>query len=208
MHTTNTAQSLGDSGYAHMSPFRLNFHSPPQTHHFNTPFQLSKLPPDMLKQVSLFGGAKPYSELPKDSAMTHQSLSHGDVLVFATDGVWDNLSSADALRIITRQMAQLQAWVIGENGSAGVSPDFAAIVKTASWTPPAANGGGKTASINGLSTVLATTLTQAAKKASLDRRRDGPFAKEVQRLYPHEKWKGGKADDICVVVAVVMKEGV
>jgi protein phosphatase PTC7 len=36
---------------------------------------------------------------------------------------------------------------------------------------------------------------------------DGPFAKEVQKYYPNEDWRGGKVDDICVVVAIVVEEG-
>ncbi|KIW04117.1 uncharacterized protein PV09_04927 [Verruconis gallopava] len=200
--------NLGDSGYIHLSPFRLNFLSPAQTHRFNTPFQLSKLPKKMLEQVALFGGAKPYSEVPSDSALTQQTLEHGDVLVFATDGVWDNLSAEDALRLVTRIMVQLKAWVLPEEGAPGVSPDFVDIVRNATLKVPASPGSASAdASVKGLSAVLATAITHEAKAASLDTKRDGPFAKEVQRLYPDENWKGGKADDICTIVAVVTQEG-
>ena len=34
---------------------------------------------------------------------------------------------------------------------------------------------------------------------------DGPFAREVQRRFPNESYRGGKIDDICVLVAVVVK---
>lgn len=199
---TNMNSSLGDSGYAHLSPFRLNYISPAQTHAFNTPFQFSKLPPKMLAQVALFGGAKPYSELPSDAAVKSLNLSHGDVLVFATDGVWDNLSPEDALRIVSRLMVQLQGWVVPEEGSSDVNPDFATIVKEAVMKIP-----GKSESITGLSALLAAAITHEAKEASLNEKRDGPFAKEVQRYYPDENWRGGKPDDICTVVAVVTKEG-
>jgi protein phosphatase PTC7 len=195
-------RSLGDSGYAHLSPFRLNYISPPQTHAFNTPFQLSKLPARMLAQVALFGGAKPYSELPADAALSTQKLEHGDVLVFATDGVWDNLSPQDALRIVSRLMVQLQGWMAPEEGAAGVSTDFSILSKEAVMKIP-----GKDDSIKGLSTLLAAAITHEAKEASLNEKRDGPFAKEVQRHYPDENWRGGKPDDICTVVAVVTRDG-
>jgi protein phosphatase PTC7 len=206
--------SLGDSGYIHLSPFRLNYLSPAQTHRFNTPFQLSKLPPKMLEQVALFGGAKPYSEVPSDAAQTTQQLAHGDVLVFATDGVWDNLSAEDALRLVTRLMLRLKAWVLPEEGEpqtckpSNLPPNFREILENASIKVPSTSTSGDVdASVRGLSAVLATALTHEAKVASLDRKRDGPFAREVQRLYPDENWRGGKADDICVVVAVVCQEG-
>ena len=48
---------------------------------------------------------------------------------------------------------------------------------------------------------------QEAKVAGLDRRRDGPFAKEVKMRYPQEGWEGGKPDDIAVVVCVAVQEG-
>ena len=43
-----------------------------------------------------------------------------------------------------------------------------------------------------------------AKVAGLDRRRDGPFAKEVNIRYPQEGYSGGKPDDIAVVVCVAV----
>lgn len=58
-----------------------------------------------------------------------------------------------------------------------------------------------------LQSSLAVDITGEAKAASLSLRRDGPFAREVQRRYPDEKWSGGKSDDICVVVVVVAEEG-
>jgi len=163
----------------------------------------------MLAQVALFGGAKPYAELPADSALSSQKLQHGDILVFATDGVWDNLSSEDALRIVSRLMLQLQGWAIPEEGSAGVSADFAKVVKMATMrtTKPSATGIKEEGEIKGLSAVLASAITHEAKEASLNEKRDGPFAREVQRLYPEENWRGGKRDDICTVVAIVMKDG-
>jgi protein phosphatase PTC7 len=199
--------SLGDSGYIHLSPFQLRYLSPAQTHRFNTPFQLSKLPAEMLKQVALFGGAKPYSEIPKDSALTTQQLQHGDVVVFATDGVWDNLSAEDALKLVSNLMVRLKAWTPPkEDGETKTIPaNFAEIAKTASIKVPSSSSSGDVdSSVTGLSAVLASALTHEAKVASLDRKRDGPFAREVQRLYPEENWRGGKQDDICVVVGVVV----
>ena len=59
---------------------------------------------------------------------------------------------------------------------------------------------------NTLQTLLAVTITGEAKMASLDNKRDGPFAKEIKKFYPGEDYHGGKVDDICVVVAIVVKD--
>jgi len=61
--------------------------------------------------------------------------------------------------------------------------------------------------IMNLQSALAVGIAGEAKAASVSLRRDGPFAREVQRRYPEEDWRGGKADDICVVVVVVVEEG-
>lgn len=65
--------------------------------------------------------------------------------------------------------------------------------------------GGEMMEVRCLSAVLATAITHEAKAASLDRKRNGPFAREVQKHYPQENWTGGKADDICTIVVVVVE---
>jgi protein phosphatase PTC7 len=52
--------------------------------------------------------------------------------------------------------------------------------------------------------LLATAIMREAKVAGFDRRRDGPFAKEVNSHFPEEGWSGGKPDDIAVVVCVAV----
>lgn len=185
--------NLGDSGYAHLSPFRLNFVSDAQTHAFNTPFQLSKIPRLISEQAKLFGG-KPLQDYPSDAMLSKRSLQHGDVLIFATDGVWDNLSSSDILRTTCRVMVEQSGWIRTRSGEIDVSPEFDALALEPEKLDV------------GLSAVLATAITREAKEASLDERRDGPFAKEVQRLFPKEHWRGGKADDICTLVVVVCQD--
>ena len=68
--------------------------------------------------------------------------------------------------------------------------------------------GGKTGeapeSSRNVAAMIASIITQEAKIAGLDRKKNGPFGKEVQRLYPHEHWEGGKLDDICTVVLIAI----
>ena len=57
-----------------------------------------------------------------------------------------------------------------------------------------------------LQAFLAVAITGEAKMASLNTKADGPFAKKVQKKYPYEEFHGGKVDDICVIVAIVVKD--
>ena len=52
--------------------------------------------------------------------------------------------------------------------------------------------------------LLAAAVMREAKVAGLDRRREGPFAKEVKLHYPEEGYEGGKPDDIAVVVCIAV----
>lgn len=88
--------SLGDSGFIQFRLNAVHHYSNPQTHAFNTPYQLSIIPPKILARARIFGG-EPLSDYPGDASVTSHQLRHGDVLVFATDGVWDNLSPTEVL---------------------------------------------------------------------------------------------------------------
>lgn len=186
--------NLGDSGFLQLRLNAVHSSSEPQTHAFNTPYQLSLVPPSVAARMATYGGAQ-LSDLPRDADISEHDLRHGDVLIFATDGVLDNLFNQDLLRIASRAMVTTGAWEVPATGEVRVAE---ALVK---FTEPAS---GKSAAT--LQSVLATQLVTAAKRASVNQRVDGPFAKEVQKYYPHENWRGGKVDDICVVVAVVSEE--
>jgi protein phosphatase PTC7 len=201
--------SLGDSGYVHISPFRLSHRSAPQTHSFNAPYQLAKIPSRMRAQMRLFGGLDAqdgyyrangghYEELPSDADVYGHEVAHGDVLVLATDGVWDNLAAQDVLRTVCGVMVRQGAWRVPDDGDGAeaapakiVMPGFAAM---------AAGGEGD----DGLPSLVAAEIVRAAKMASLDARRDSPFTKELRRHHPDQNYTGGKPDDICVVVVLAV----
>ncbi|KAF2400459.1 protein serine/threonine phosphatase 2C [Trichodelitschia bisporula] len=195
---TMDAANLGDSGFIHLAPFRIRYASPPQTHQFNTPFQLSKMSARQTMQAHIFGG-KPLLDQPSDAALTHHTLSHGDVVLFASDGVWDNLAPEDLLRLVSRIMLRADGWVIVAD-EAGIGPALGAGKEGAGVVQ-------KDGGITKLARQIALTVATEAKKASLSER-DGPFAREVRRVHPQWGYTGGKEDDICVVVAVAgMGEG-
>lgn len=187
--------NLGDSGFMHLGLNAVRHFTQPQTHAFNTPFQLSKTPQRMLVQMAVFGGPSTLSDLPKESNVTHHRVRHGDVLIFATDGVWDNLSPQNVLGIVSRNMVELGAWV-EKDGAVEVGHDLSKLAQAAS---------DRKADAGSLQAKVAVAIAKEAKETGLNTRRDGPFAKEVQKWYPNENWHGGKPDDIAVVVAVVVE---
>lgn len=190
--------NLGDSGFMHLRLNAIHEYSEPQTHAFNAPYQLSVLPEKVLAQAAAYGDVQ-FRDFPKDANVSHHSLRHGDVLVFATDGVWDNLSSQDILRIVSRLMVGASAWEHTPEGIQ-VGRDLRHFVEV----DDSASGPEE---IPSLQSFLAVGITKEAKAASVNTKKDGPFAKELQKLYPFEYWRGGKVDDICVLVAIVVEEG-
>ncbi|KAI1265924.1 protein serine/threonine phosphatase 2C [Xylariaceae sp. FL1019] len=183
--------NLGDSGFVQLRLNGVHTYSEPQTHAFNTPYQLSIVPASMLARAAAFGGAQ-LCDYPKDADVTQHNLQHGDILVFASDGVWDNLFNQDILRLASRLMTGIGAWKTSDDGIqvADNLRRFTQAVDSAKRPVT-------------LQSALAIEIVGAAKAASTNQRLDGPFAKEVQKYYPQENWHGGKVDDICVVVAVV-----
>ncbi len=189
--------NLGDSGFILLRLNRVHAASDPQTHAFNTPYQLSVVPPSMLLRAAAFGGAQ-LMDQPRDAEVTRHRLRHGDVLVFASDGLWDNLFNQDILRIVSQNMARSGAWASTEKG-VQVASDLRPYTTLGETNTPASTH-------PTLQSLIATSIVATAKSASLNRRLDGPFAKEVKKYYPHEVWHGGKEDDICTVVVVVSEE--
>ncbi|KAJ6783671.1 hypothetical protein PWT90_06741 [Aphanocladium album] len=197
--------NLGDSGFLHLRLNAVHTYSEPQTHAFNTPFQLSIVPPSVAARMAAFGGTQ-LSDLPRDADVSQHRLRHGDVLVLATDGVLDNLFNQDVLRVASRVMGSTGAWTMSEAGQVQVADDLEGII--GSPVKPSRVPGKQPASAVTLQSLLATELVLAAKRASVNTKQDGPFAKEVQKYYPQENWHGGKIDDICVVAVVVVEDPV
>lgn len=190
--------NLGDSGYILLRLGTVHQYSPAQTHAFNTPYQMSKTPPEIMTQAAIFGGL-PLNDSPDRADLSDTQLQDGDVVVFATDGVWDNLSAQDVLNIVSQIMRDRGAWdKTEEKGIVVNTEQLSALVKT---EQPVSQDGKRQWS---LQSVIASHIVGEAKIASQDRKRDGPFAKAVQREYPMERWHGGKVDDITALVLVAV----
>ncbi|KAI0008906.1 protein serine/threonine phosphatase 2C [Xylariaceae sp. FL0662B] len=186
--------NLGDSGFMQLRLNAVHSYSEPQTHAFNTPYQLSVVPASMLARAAIFGGAQ-LCDYPKDADVTQHYLQHGDILVFASDGVWDNLFNQDILRLVSRLMTGIGAWKSGDGGIQ--------VADNLNRYTQIKDSPQKSIS---LQSALAIEIAGAAKMASTNQRVNGPFAKEVHKYYPLENWQGGKVDDICVIVVVVSED--
>ncbi|WPH00112.1 protein serine/threonine phosphatase 2C [Acrodontium crateriforme] len=196
METAN----LGDSGFIIVGPGKVTARSNAQTHAFNTPYQLSKVPAKIQAQHAIFGGATHFSETPAQADVEKHQLKHGDIVLFATDGVWDNLSAQDTLTIITKVMEEHGYWFKSHNFAGAETMLNESLVKS---MPKVITGKMEDQYLPAL---LATAVMREAKLAGLDRRRDGPFAREVKLHFPQESWQGGKPDDIAVVVAIAVED--
>lgn len=177
--------------------------SAPQQHAFNTPFQLSHLPAAISSQIANFGGGAPLGDVPAHAHTSAHALRPGDVVVFGTDGLWDNLAPQDVLALVGARMRDEGVWI---DAGAGARSDMAVADRTQWVRATSERAQGEKAPPPPLQAALAVAVVTAAKQASLDRKRDGPFAKAVQRAYPRERWHGGKIDDICVVIVVVVED--
>lgn len=200
--------SLGDSGFVILRQGKVHYASQPQTHvrpapaplpvctyaylhtrlqDFNFPLQLVYIPAHSPAEVTP-------SDTPEMSTTSSHQLQEGDVVLFATDGVWDNISAQEILRGVSAKMLETHCWKIpveGEGIKTSAKHLTAATMTKEDHVP--------------LHTALARTVIRMAKSASMNTKRDGPFAKEVQRLFPNENYHGGKVDDITVIVTVVKK---
>lgn len=197
LHTAN----LGDSGYAVYRGGKIAYHSNAQVHAFNTPYQLS-IVPDLIKRLEAGDGSSNQKreeegerimDTPKDADTASLQLKHGDVIVFATDGFWDNVFLSASLDAVTKHMIAKGAW--SQSGKDGIIPttpilDPSKELGLNSIISPESAGN------------LAYKLVTAAYNAARNPKSSTPFAKEFM-----EEWKmqydGGKPDDTTVLVAYV-----
>ena len=185
MHIAN----LGDSGFLLLRRGTVHHYSNPQTHAFNTPYQMSITPPDILRQAAIFGGM-PLNDHPERADVADHMLRHGDVLVLATDGVWDNLDAQEVLHIVTQQMTANGAWEKNPQQGFVVHDKITRRVRTS------------TNDHRSLQSRIASSIVGEAKSASLNQKRDGPFAKAWAKEEPLDPYHGGKVDDITVLVII------
>lgn len=179
----------------------------------------------MREQAHVFGGVY-FEDTPQDAVVSSLSMQHGDVLILATDGVFDNLNNQEILKIVTGRMLSTGAWTESSQNSAitpssklqaltspgGLRLDFPSSSSSSPSPSPSCSRSPPTTPNphfqphQSLQSLIAASIVGEAKLASIDMRRDGPFAREAQRYYPGHWYRGGKVDDISVLVIIAVEK--
>lgn len=87
------AANLGDSGFCIFRSSNLLYYQPPQTHYFNCPKQMSKVP------VHSRHYGQTLSDHPRDADIYQTRLRDGDIIVVYTDGLSDNVFANEMMQI-------------------------------------------------------------------------------------------------------------
>lgn len=169
--------NLGDSGFMVFRNGKLAGGSKAQTHAFNTPYQLAIIP-DHLKRSDERQGLRHIEDTPAMADLINFKAEAGDIIVLATDGLTDNMSAQDTLKIVTETMLEHGSWV--QDAKEGIR----------------SSGEHKGAQD------LARRIVLRAKSLSTNKQHVSPFAKEVQQVMKMH-YVGGKPDDITVLVLLV-----
>lgn len=172
--------NLGDSGFFVLRKGRIYARSEPQTHKFNTPYQLAIVPQKMLREhEARHGGSRQICDMPTDADTDHVQLEHGDVVVFATDGLTDNLYAHEVLSLVTQGMLEYKSWYLTDREHIDAASDPSHGCQA-----------------------IARALVRAAMNASLDPNLNSPFAAQLRKDLGFLS-QGGKPDDITVLVLTV-----
>ncbi|TDL27463.1 protein serine/threonine phosphatase 2C [Rickenella mellea] len=152
--------NLGDSGFCIIRSSSAIYTQPPQTHFFNCPKQLTKLP----STARRYRGACVDSASQADNFETN--LLHGDIVIAFTDGLSDNVFLSEMVNICS---------LVGRTGGPEINQ------------------------VQG----IADRLVHWATLCMSNRKRVSPFEKAAAREGMY--FRGGKIDDVTVVVAMVQE---
>ncbi|KNE54759.1 hypothetical protein AMAG_00714 [Allomyces macrogynus ATCC 38327] len=161
------AANLGDSGFLILGDGgrEVLFRSKETQHYFNAPYQLSISPPGLTGSIS---------DSPSDATVSEHQLRPGDVIVVATDGLFDNVHLRDLMFTVQRELH----------------------VPLAAGSVPAATLAHHTER-------LAQALVAQARDAALNPTSKTPFGRAASRVYGRT-FVGGKMDDITVLASLVV----
>jgi protein phosphatase PTC7 len=183
------AKFTGTAGYANTansSSWKVAYLSQQQLRAFNLPYQLGFTNvPDTPNSF----------ESPSDADTASIPVLPGDILVLATDGLFDNVDLNEIVEEVSQWQKQFFVTDSSSAGSAGASGAVSASGEKEDLRLPSSKG-------NEAMQALATRLVKMARTFSLDNSRDSPFAllaKENDIM-----WGGGMPDDTTVVVARVV----
>ena len=163
------------------SDLRVAFVSQQQLKSFNHPFQLGWTGEEVVE------GEETSLKSPRDSCTTSIHIRRGDIIIMATDGLFDNVDVDDVAQIAL-EWEQKNGFIRGG--------DIAA--REQRWLM----GNSLTVLSSERVQSLSDALCERAREASLDQTKDSPFA--ILAKENDIMWSGGMPDDCTVVVAHVV----
>lgn len=173
--------NLGDCMGIVVRDGRQIFSTQTQQHVFNMPYQVG-----FDKRADLLHA--------KESTVTVENY---DIIVMASDGLWDNLAKRTVIWVVTEH---LRLWKSSRNGVESPSE----LEKLAFSRDEHKNiVSGETMLSENRLKAMAFDIAARACKASQDENRMSPFAENARRA--GRNVKGGKLDDITVIVAAVLQ---
>lgn len=175
-----------------------------QQHNFNAPYQLAKIP-DNLKDFKIStpcqndSKKKFWKDKISDWCLYQCEVREGDIVIWATDGLFDNLYSKEIIRIVDVFMSECMSL----SSKSSSLPSH----KTFSDTPES-NHTPNILMTKKNAKRLAKELVKEAYRKSKSKTCFTPFGDKFDKTLIKKdneilKWKGGKPDDICAVVGFV-----
>ena len=210
--------NLGDSGFMLIrynqkeNLSKIIAYSQEKHHAFNTPFQITKIPKDLsilgkeYLKLSSHNANLFWNDDPSLSDVYSSKVAPGDILILASDGLYDNLFFDDILEIVNTFMKK--------RFRKNIVPSTIDSFKEWSNSPRSTDF--IYSQVNAYE--LASVLAKEARRRSKSENTLSPFEKKWNSFitnYLKEKnmtdqvqsqpkvWKGGKRDDICVVVSFI-----
>ncbi|WVQ79590.1 hypothetical protein IAT38_001690 [Cryptococcus sp. DSM 104549] len=172
--------NLGDSGYAILREGELVYFSEPQTHYFNCPRQLSKIPPQMAHQAII-------RDRPASAEVQSFNVTAGDMIVLFTDGFSDNVPASHIPQLLLAVERMLADPANAELTSAEKTSERARV----------------------FAELLVGYGRQAMTRTGKEDGGKGwktPFEIEATKNVPKWGWIGGKIDDITVMTVAVSEK--
>ncbi|KAI0748101.1 protein serine/threonine phosphatase 2C [Daedaleopsis nitida] len=171
------AANLGDSGFLVIRSSSVIYQQRSQTHFFNCPKQLSKLPTAQ-KRFS-----RACVDHPSDADLCEMKLRHGDIVIVYTDGLSDNVFPSEMVAIcsLVSRQSQLSKRTITPTGESDV----------------------ETSAEDEEVQAIAERIVDYARMCMHNTKRVSPFERAAAREGMY--FRGGKVDDVTVVVAMVQE---
>ena len=188
--------NLGDSGFLILrytnSGLKIIYKSEEQQHSFNAPYQLTRMPRGFAKRHKIIGY---FADHPDDADNYHCQVMKGDIVLLATDGLFDNLYTKDIINIVNKYiMKEVKSIYPCSWGNMEEITSTLQYFNTEDVHTIARKLSAK-AWLNALSPNFVSPFSQKMKSSMTNH-----STKFMPKI---EEWRGGKKDDISVVIGLI-----